>query len=83
MTAGGKTSWYGFATAILDCWMQKAGTKRPRLVPIPSIAYPMPAKRPANSVLSNAKLKAKFGILQPSWDSLLRQCVAGLTDRAR
>jgi len=82
MTAGGKTSWFGFASAILDSWPQKAGTKRPKLIAIPSAAYPLPAKRPANSELSNAKLQARFGITQPPWDSLLRQCVAALTNRA-
>ena len=81
MTPAGKTSWFGFATAILDLQKPEAGAKRPRLLPIPSAAYPLPANRPANSVLSNAKLKATFGVAQPPWDSLLRRCLAELTPR--
>ncbi len=79
MTAGGKTSWFGFASAILDLQLMRA--RRPNLVPIPSAAYQVPAKRPANSVLSNVKLQAAFGVAQTPWDSLLRRCIAELTPR--
>jgi dTDP-4-dehydrorhamnose reductase len=79
MSAGGKTSWFGFASAIRDLRPAKPGLRRPELIPIPSAAYPLPAKRPANSVLSNEKLRAAFGVLQPPWDSLLRRCMAEIT----
>jgi dTDP-4-dehydrorhamnose reductase len=79
MTAGGGTSWFGFASAVLELWTQGGATKRPRLVPIPTAAYPLPAKRPGNSVLSNAKLRKTFGITQPSWNDLLRRCMADQT----
>lgn len=81
LTAGGQTSWFGFASAILDLRRSEPEAKRPELMPIPSSAYPLPAKRPANSVLSNAKLRASFGVVQPSWHSLLRRCMAELTPR--
>ncbi len=81
LTAGGQTSWFGFASAILDLRRSEAEVKRPKLMPIPSSAYPLLAKRPAYSVLSNAKLRASFGVVQPSWHSLLRQCMAELTPR--
>jgi dTDP-4-dehydrorhamnose reductase len=67
MTCSGSTSWYGFAEAI---FARKEG-QRPVLNPIPSSQYPTPAKRPGNSVLSNAKLTAKFGIELPSWETAL------------
>lgn len=75
MTAAGQTSWFGFASAIRDLYLSEAQVKRLSLLPIPSAAYPVPAKRPANSVLSNAKLGAAFGVVQPPWESLLRQCM--------
>lgn len=81
MTPAGETSWFGFATAILDLRKSQAGAKRPKLHPIPTAAYPLPAKRPANSVLSNAKLRTTFGVAQPPWNSLLRGCMADLTPR--
>jgi dTDP-4-dehydrorhamnose reductase len=74
MTCSGSTSWYGFAEAI---FARKEG-QRPVLNPIPSSQYPTPAKRPGNSVLSNAKLTAKFGIELPSWETALDRVMAKL-----
>jgi dTDP-4-dehydrorhamnose reductase len=73
MTAGGSTSWYGFARAILD-----AGDAKCRLTPIPSTGYPTPARRPAYSVLDNGKLQQRFGIRLPNWQDSLEQCLQGL-----
>jgi dTDP-4-dehydrorhamnose reductase len=81
MTAGGATSWYGFASAIRALHSGSEGAAVPRLVPIDTAQYPTPAKRPHNSILSNAKLAALLQAPQPSWDSLLRQCFE--TFRAR
>jgi dTDP-4-dehydrorhamnose reductase len=62
LTAGGETTFYGFAKAILEA----KGIVTP-LLPIPSSAYPTAARRPKNSRLSNAKLAATFGIALPDW----------------
>lgn len=70
LTAAGRTSWHGFAAAILegsglDC----------RLLPISTREYPTPARRPAWSVLDNSKLFETFGLRLPDWDLSLRQCL--------
>jgi dTDP-4-dehydrorhamnose reductase len=70
LSTAGSTSWCGFAKAILEC----AG-RSCKVVPIPSNAYPLPARRPANSVLSNAKLNARFGITLPDWSCALKLCL--------
>ncbi len=75
MTAGGYTSWYGFACAIRALHYAGQEAAAPRLVPISTAEYPTPAKRPLNSVLSNARLSA-IGLIQPSWEILLAQCLA-------
>ena len=55
-------SWAGFARAIL------AGAGRDVTVTdIPSSAYPTPARRPLNSRLDCAKLRADFGITPADW----------------
>jgi dTDP-4-dehydrorhamnose reductase len=72
MSAGGSTSWAGFANAIFDIAL--AG-KRPRVVPIEAIDYPTPAARPANSVMSHKKLGQVFGLQPPAWDRALRLCL--------
>jgi dTDP-4-dehydrorhamnose reductase len=71
MTCAGSTSWFGFAQAIFARAAARIGTKTPQLTPIPTDAYPTPAKRPLNSVLSNAKLASRFGIKLPSWETAL------------
>jgi dTDP-4-dehydrorhamnose reductase len=72
LTAGGKTSWFGFAKAILH--RSQLSTSR-KLTPIPSSDYPLPAKRPANSVLSNSKLLQVFHLNNPDWDVGLSLCL--------
>jgi dTDP-4-dehydrorhamnose reductase len=76
LTAGGRTSWYGFAREILQlCGMTT------RLLAIPSARYPTAAKRPANSTLSCESLLSRSGIALPEWAASLRSCLldAGLS----
>ena len=83
VTAGGQTSWAGFAQAILEeyesllDWPAETGEfggplKAKRIVPITTEQYQTPARRPHNSVLSNAKIQATFGVALPDWRSQLR-----------
>ncbi len=59
-------SWYDFAKEIveqsgLDC----------KVKPISTEQYPLPAKRPAYSVLDKSKIKTKYGIEIPDWKESL------------
>jgi dTDP-4-dehydrorhamnose reductase len=70
LSSQGRTTWYGFTEAILaaahiDC----------RLIPISSADYPVPARRPNNSVLSSDRLIGEFCHLPP-WQEALRLCLA-------
>ena len=75
MTAGGRTSWHGFTCAIL----REFGLDN-TVTPIATADYPTPAKRPANSVLNNAKLAKHFGIRLPDWEAGLREVAAVLKE---
>lgn len=75
LTCAGSTSWYGFARAIAERVPASAGTQA-RLIPIPASEYPLPARRPMNSRLSNQRLQQDFGIALPSWESGLDLCLA-------
>ena len=68
LSAAGRTSWHGFAQAIVE----GAGLTTP-VRPIPSSDYPTPARRPRNSVLDNSKLKSELGIALPDWRDGLRE----------
>jgi len=89
MTAAGQTTWYEFANAILEearrapqnlPWLASATKGRPlivrRVAPISTEEFPLPARRPAYSVLSNARLKQVFGVTLPGWRTQLHQCFA-------
>ena len=84
MTAGGETSWCDFAKAILEeaamassttPWLTAATGNLPllarRVIPISTDEYPTPARRPAYSVLSNARLTRTFSLRLPDWRNQL------------
>lgn len=75
LTSAGKTSWFGFAKAIFDLHSAKKGLKVPELVKIPTTEYPLPAKRPQNSLLCHEKLQKVFGIRMPDWQDALKMCL--------
>lgn len=72
-----ETTWFGFAEEIFQ-QAGRAGYRSPRLLPIPTSAYPTPARRPANSVFDCGKIKEKFGIEQPDWRHSLEKVLAEL-----
>ncbi|GET37179.1 dTDP-4-dehydrorhamnose reductase [Microseira wollei] len=73
-TNSGVASWYDFAVAIFEEASQLGwNLKVQRVVPITTPEYPTPAKRPAYSVLSCAKITAVLGTYPPHWRQGLRQ----------
>ncbi|SPB15828.1 dTDP-4-dehydrorhamnose reductase [Caballeronia novacaledonica] len=71
LTNHGRTSWYEFAREILRIWGKEDQT---RIEPIPAAAYPVRARRPVNSCLSNEKLAKVFGLVAPDWLRALELC---------
>jgi dTDP-4-dehydrorhamnose reductase len=69
----GLASWYDFAHSIFEL-----ADLNPQLEPIPTSAYPTPARRPAYSVLDKHKIKRTFNLPIRHWRDALRQCVAKL-----
>jgi dTDP-4-dehydrorhamnose reductase len=71
MTAGGSTTWFEFAKAVIGADRRASEQRCRAIVPIPSAEYPTAAKRPAYSVLDNSKLASRFGVRLSNWkDSL-------------
>jgi dTDP-4-dehydrorhamnose reductase len=71
----GSTTRFGQAKAIFD-WLAARGHTVPRLTPIPSSAYPMPARRPANAVLDCGRIGRVYGILPRAWKESLAECLS-------
>jgi dTDP-4-dehydrorhamnose reductase len=89
MTAAGETTWYDFANTILEQasgaspetpWFAAATQGRPlitrRVLAITTQEFRSPTRRPAYSVLSNARLTQTFGFVLPSWRAQLEECFA-------
>ncbi len=83
VSAGGATSWHGYACLVLaEALAQGQPLKvRPEAVePIPSAAYPTPARRPLNSRLDCRKFEGRFGLRLPHWEAgvlrMLREWLA-------
>ena len=64
----GQCSWYDFAVEIF-----RINNISITLQPIPTSAYPTPAKRPAYSVLDKSKIKKVFGIEIKNWEESLKK----------
>jgi dTDP-4-dehydrorhamnose reductase len=66
----GVTSWYDFATAIMeisniDC----------KVIPIETKDFPTQARRPMYSVLDKSKIKSDFKVIIPHWRDSLTNCI--------
>ena len=70
LSSSGEASWYDFARAILG------DTSKARLLPIATVDYPTPARRPAYGVLATSRFESTFGFVLPSWREALADCVA-------
>ena len=64
----GQCSWYDFAKKIFE-----VNNISINLQPIPTSAYPTPAKRPAYSVLDKSKIKRVFGVEVKNWEESLKK----------
>ena len=85
MTAGESVSWSGFAQAITEeagKQMMKGKTLA-RIMPIPATQYPLPARRPYNSKLSNEKLRQTFGVCLPMWRESLGRVMREMAQEQR
>ena len=80
LAAGGETSWHGYARYAIGRARELGMTLKATpdaVAPIPTAEYPTPAKRPMNSRLCTARLRAAFSVELPDWrqgvDQVLEQ----------
>jgi dTDP-4-dehydrorhamnose reductase len=71
----GVVSWYDFAKAIVEL----SGINC-EISPILTAQYPLPAERPAYSVMDKAKFEKRFGLEIPYWRVSLAECIKRITN---
>jgi dTDP-4-dehydrorhamnose reductase len=76
LTNAGETTWHEYALAIRDLAPELADRRHVRIHPIATAEYPLPAPRPAWSVLDNGRLERTFGIRAEHWREALSRCLA-------
>lgn len=70
LAAAGETSWNGYARYVIGEAIRRGFPLKAtpeRVLPVPSSAFPTPAKRPLNSRLSTLKLRDALDIELPDW----------------
>jgi dTDP-4-dehydrorhamnose reductase len=72
VVAAGETSWHGYARHVIE-WARAHGhavkVAPDAIEPVPTSAFPTPARRPLNSRLSTARLRTAFGLTLPAWQT--------------
>jgi dTDP-4-dehydrorhamnose reductase len=84
LVAGGEISWHGYACFVLNLARQ-AGIElkvaAENVIPVPTSAFPLPARRPLNSRLNASKLQSTFNVHLPLWQDgvarMLTEILAG------
>lgn len=79
LVAQGETSWHGYAQFVLETARARGielAVSAENIKPVPTSAFPTPARRPSNSRLSTEKLRTAFGLHLPHW----QQGVARMLD---
>ena len=66
--AAGETSWHGYASFVIERARALGRELKVQTIdPVPTNAFPTPARRPHNSRLSTQKLQQVFGLRLPQW----------------
>jgi dTDP-4-dehydrorhamnose reductase len=72
LAASGCTSWYEYAKyviALMDTAQPAIKKIATDIKPVPTSAFPTPARRPYNSRLDTSKLQTTFGLVLPAWQT--------------
>jgi dTDP-4-dehydrorhamnose reductase len=77
LAAAGAVSRYDFVRRALELAPPRRPlSKRLRVVPVKSIAFPRPAARPAYTALDAARIRETFGVALDDWEMQLAHCLA-------
>jgi dTDP-4-dehydrorhamnose reductase len=70
VAAAGETTWNRYARFVLAAAQEAGATLKAgpeHVEPVPTSAFPTPARRPHNSRLDTSRFRAAFGLALPAW----------------
>ena len=79
LSAAGETTWHAYAQHVLAQARLEKPTlpiKATEVAPVPTSAFPTPARRPLNSRLSTQHLQSTFGLTLPPWQQGVNRMLA-------
>lgn len=84
LVAAGETSWHGYASLVIE-HARRAGIPlkvvADAIKPVPTSAFPTPAKRPLNSRLNTNKLQNTFNLILPNWQIGVTRMLTEILDK--
>ena len=79
LVASGSTTWFDYANLVFaEAQINDFKLALKKTLPVATIAYPTPARRPNNSRLDNRKFQDTFNLTLPSWDIGVKRMLAEL-----
>jgi dTDP-4-dehydrorhamnose reductase len=79
LAAAGETTWHAYAQHVLAQARLAQPTlsiKATEVAPVPTSAFPTPARRPLNSRLATQHLQSTFGLTLPPWQQGVNRMLA-------
>lgn len=79
LAAAGETTWNGYARFVLEtarALKPDLAIKAQEVAPVPTSAFPTPARRPLNSRLDIKHVRQTFGLTMPAWQHGVRRMLA-------
>lgn len=84
LVAAGEATWHAYASFVLD-FARRAGIELKvgpeAIIPVPTSAFPTPAKRPHNSRLDTRKLQNTFGLRLPHWQAGVARMLSEILEK--
>jgi dTDP-4-dehydrorhamnose reductase len=85
LVAGGEISWHGYASFVIDFARRTGITLKvapDAIKPVPTSAFPTPAKRPHNSRMDTAKLQSTFALSLPQWQAGVTRMLSEVLEKS-
>jgi dTDP-4-dehydrorhamnose reductase len=85
VAAAGETSWHAYARFVVAKAQQLGAVVKAQpadIAPVPTSAFPTPARRPHNSRLDTERFRTAFGLVLPPWERGVARMLQEILERS-